>query len=298
MLYFLRVVERLVPPGVVAGRFRVRPPLVKPSKLTLDRSGKNLSQGWAVNFAVGCTHACKFCYVDSIWKSYGGRFGDIVKTVWGNYLLLPENLEQAVRLTPWRRWSGVEVLMSSTHDPYLPQLADGARRILEAALPDGVSFCIQTRSALALRDLPLIAEYGEQVRLQVSVATMSRDLSRLIEPRVPPVESRLKLLTKARDMNVRTGVIIAPVLPPVPQRTDWRQDMKEIFAALSEVRPDFVYGESLHIRGSNIELLARVLGFRITRESLVRLDREAGELFHELCRTYGLKSVWWREYDV
>jgi len=287
-----------VPPGVVVGGFRVKPPLVKPSRLSLDRSGKNLSHGWAVNFAVGCTHACPFCYVDSIWKSYGGRFGDIVKTVWGNYILLPENLEQAVSLTPWRRWSGVEVLMSSTHDPYLPQLADGARRILEAALPNGVNFCIQTRSPLASRDLPLIAEYREQVRLQVSVATMCRDLSRLIEPRVPPVSSRLKLLTKARDMGVRTGVIIAPVLPPVPQRTDWRQDMKEIFAALSEVRPDFVYGESLHIRGSNIELLARVLGFRITRESLVRLDREAGELFHELCATYGLKSVWWREYDV
>lgn len=42
MLYSGHAVEFSVPPGIVAGWFRIKLPLVKPSKLTLDRSEKNL----------------------------------------------------------------------------------------------------------------------------------------------------------------------------------------------------------------------------------------------------------------
>jgi len=142
--------------GLLVSRFKIKPPLVKPSKLTSKNAGdvgKDLSNGWAVNFAIGCSFACPFCYVDSIWKRYGRNISPAVELAWGSYLLLPTNLEEAIEATPWHRWSGVEVLMSSTHDPYLPQLADSARKILEAALPKGVKFCIQTRSPLAARYL-------------------------------------------------------------------------------------------------------------------------------------------------
>ena len=37
--------------------------LVKPSSLSVEGNGKDLSDGWAVNFAVGCTHGCLFSYV-------------------------------------------------------------------------------------------------------------------------------------------------------------------------------------------------------------------------------------------
>jgi DNA repair photolyase len=42
--------------------------IVRRSDLSKDSSGKDLSDGWAVNFAVGCTHGCLFCYVDRIWR--------------------------------------------------------------------------------------------------------------------------------------------------------------------------------------------------------------------------------------
>jgi len=139
---------------VIVSDYVLAPPLVKPSKLTvsgLGGVGKDLSHGWAVNFAVGCSHACPFCYVDAIWKGYGRkRFGSVVEERWGEYLLLPKNLSEAIEKTPWEKWKNLEVLMSSTHDPYLPQLADGARKILEAGLPKGVMFCVQTRSLMLL----------------------------------------------------------------------------------------------------------------------------------------------------
>jgi DNA repair photolyase len=250
-----------------------------------------------VNFAVGCSFGCPFCYVDYIWKGYGrAKFGPVVDLRWGDYLLLPNNLDEAIRATPWERWSGVEVLMSSTHDPFLPQLVEGAMKILEVALPRGVRFCIQTRSPLAARSIPLLSRYREQVRLQVSIATMDRQFARLIEPRVAPPESRLNLLKKAKEAGLRVGVVIAPVFPPMPQRPDWRSDMEEIFRALADIDPDYIYGESLHIRGMNVIYLKEVLGVEIGHKELSRLDREAGRLFRELTRRYRLRGTWWYEY--
>jgi DNA repair photolyase len=285
---------------LLVSKFRINPPLVKPSRLTSRDAGgvgKELSNGWAVNFAVGCSFGCPFCYVDYIWKGYGrAKFGPVVDLKWGDYLLLPSNLDEAIKTTPWERWSDVEVLMSSTHDPFLPQLVEGAMKILEAALPKGVKFCIQTRSPLAARSIPLLARYREQVRLQVSIATMDRYFSRLIEPRVASPEARLNLLRKAKEAGLKVGVIIAPVFPPVPQRPDWRSDMEEIFRALADIEPDFIYGESLHIRGMNVVYLREVLGVEIGHKELSRLDREAGRLFRELTRRYRLRGTWWYEY--
>jgi DNA repair photolyase len=285
---------------LLVSKFRINPPLVKPSRLTSRDAGgvgKELSNGWAVNFAVGCSFGCPFCYVDYIWKGYGrAKFGPVVDLKWGDYLLLPSNLDEAIKATPWERWSDVEVLMSSTHDPFLPQLVEGAMKILEAALPKGVKFCIQTRSPLAARSIPLLAMYREQVRLQVSIATMDRYFSRLIEPRVASPEARLNLLRKAKEAGLKVGVIIAPVFPPVPQRPDWRSDMEEIFRALADIEPDFIYGESLHIRGMNVIYLKEVLGVEISRKELSRLDHEAGRLFRELTMRYRLRGTWWYEY--
>jgi DNA repair photolyase len=284
----------------LVSEFRINPPLVKPSRLTSKDAGgvgKDLSNGWVVNFAVGCSFGCPFCYVDYIWKGYGrAKFGSVVDLRWGDYLLLPTNLDEAIKVTPWERWNGVEVLMSSTHDPFLPQLVEGAIKILEAALPKGVRFCIQTRSPLAARSIPILSRHREQVRLQVSIATMDRQFSRLIEPRVASPEARLNLLRKAKEAGLRVGVIIAPIFPPVPQRPDWRSDMEEIFRELAAIEPDFVYGESLHIRGMNVVYLKEVLGVEISHKELSKLDREAGRQFEELAERYRVRGVWWYEY--
>src|SRR5207247_70871 len=113
---------------------------------------------------------------------------------WGDYFMVPENLDEAIEDTPWEKWAGKEVMLSSMHDPYLPQLASWTREILERALPAGVRFCIQTRSLLVLKDLDILAAHADQIRLQVSVATSSLALQRIIEPNVPTPTRRFNVL--------------------------------------------------------------------------------------------------------
>jgi DNA repair photolyase len=289
----------MVSEHIVFGKYEVRAPLVRKSRLTTrDRGGvgKNLSTGLVVNFAIGCTHACPFCYVDAIHKRFFISKYPIVNREWGEYLLIPEptSFRKALAETPWRRWRGELVLMSSTHDPFLPQLLPYAQAILETGLRHGVHFLIQTRSLNALRVLPLLAKYRDQVIFQVSIATMNEELRRLIEPRVPPARARLAMLKRAKELGLKVGVIIAPILPPVRQRPDVGADLNTLMRELANIGVDQVFGEMLHIRGSNIKRLEQLLG-----EGLVinkELDVEIGAIFEGLLRKYGLKGEYWYEY--
>jgi DNA repair photolyase len=282
---------------VSRGTYECTVPLIRASRLTSkDRGGigKNLSEGWCVNFAVGCTHGCPFCYVDSIHKRFGRRrYGDLVGRRWGDYFLIPRNLNEAIRDTPWRRWSGIEVMMSSTHDPYLRELAQYSRSILKIGLARGVRFCIQTRSHLVERDFELLAKYRDQVRLQISVATMNKALARRIEPRAPVPSRRIAVLSKARRLGIETGVIIAPVFPPNGIRPDLGGDLAEIVDSLSEVNPNLIFGESLHIRGDNKRLVEEALCEEIPLGN--GFDMHAGLAFKMALNEHGLKGTWWPE---
>ena len=272
----------------------IRAPLVKRSRLNAYDAGKALSDGWVVNFAVGCTFGCPFCYVDSIHRLYNPyRLSrEFLKEDWGSYFLIPSNLEDAIRETPWFRWSGVEVLMSSTHDPYLPQLyypKPYPRLILEHALPQGVRFRILTRSLLVLKDVDLLVRYRGQVMVMYSIPTLDEGLSRIIEPRVPPPSARLLALRRLRETGLRVGVIIAPIIP----RPDLDRDLSRLMGELAGIGVDVVYGEMLHVRGLNMERLKK-LGVNVAVNRVV--DEEIGRLFNGLLGKYGLKGTYWYEF--
>ncbi len=270
--------------------------LVKPSALSAASSGKDLSDGWAVNFAVGCTHGCLFCYVDRVWRLhaanrrsayYGLELGE-----WGRYFYVPENLEEAIRKTLWRRWRGARLLMSSMHDPYLPELyfpRRWPRRILEAALPHGVRFTVLTRSVLPMQDFDLYARYRGQILLMASIPTLDDGFARITEPKAPPPSARLAMLKKARETGVEVGVVVAPIIV----RPGWREDLERVFKAVAEVGPRVVFGETLHARGLN---LARLRNAGVSAQVGPSVDREVGRFFEKLLHEFGLRGAYWYEY--
>ena len=284
---------------VVQKEYHIKWPLIRKSKLASKEKGgigKDLSEGWAINFAIGCTHACIFCYADSLHKRvYGKKYG-ISGIPWGFYLLKPRNIDEAIERTNWSRWKGKEVLMSSTHDPYLLQLYPIPRKILEAALPEGVRFCIQTRSPLVLKDLDLLAEYKEQIRLQISISTYYPEFARLIEPRVPPPKARFDIIRKAREKGIDIGVIVAPIFPPNSAREDLSRDLDMIMKTLAKIRPDHIYGEMLHARGANLVMIETMLNTKFKKEKLLAWDKKIEYLFYEKLAEHGLSGEYWPEH--
>jgi DNA repair photolyase len=279
--------------------YLINSPIVKRSRLTKKENGgigKDLSEGWAANYSIGCSHACTFCYVDSIHRRYRGKRFGFEDVPWGKYLLIPQNLDDAIEQTTWSTWSGKEVMLSSTHDPYLPQLAKHTRHILELALPQGVRFCIQTRAPLVRRDLGLLEEHSDQVRIQVSIATMDRRFARAIEPRVAPPEARLTIIKEAKAHDLSTGIIIAPVFPSIKLRPDPSRDVDLLMSRLADLRPDHIYGECLHARGSNLAWTEQAIGERIAASDLKVFDRTFQRMFRRLLMKHGLKGEWWPDH--
>jgi len=270
--------------------------IVKRSSLSADKSGKDLSDGWAANFAFGCSHGCLFCYVDRIWRLHAANkhspYRGLELKEWGQYLYVPGDLEEQIKRTPWRRWSGARVLMSSTHDPYLPELYwpnKWPRRILEAALPHGVKFTILTRSTLPTQDFDLYAKYRGQVLLMASIPTLDSSFTRVTEPRAPPPEARLAMLRRAKELGIPIGVVVAPIIT----RDGWKKDLERLFIALAELQPSVIYGESMHARGLN---LARLRTAGVEAQAGPAVDREVGRVFEELLQEHGLRGAYWREY--
>jgi DNA repair photolyase len=292
------------------GYYEIKPPLIKPSALTASKAGKELSDGYALNYAVGCTHACRFCYVDPIHKRFtrsrlikekekenNGKNNNadtnIIDRPWGMYMLIPtkESFLHALMNTEWYRWKDKEVMLSSTHDPYLPELYEYTRKILEASLPYGVRYCIQTRSLLVRNDFDLLLKHREQIRLQYSIMTLNLTLYRLLEPRVPSPYARLNVLKEASTLGLKTvGVIIAPIFPI----EGWREDLEMLFKELATTIPNItVYGEILHRRGSNLRYI-KELGISIT-EDLEDFDKQVGSHFEALLAKYNLEGRYWYE---
>ena len=295
------------------GYYEIKPPLIKPSALTASKAGKELSDGYALNYAVGCTHACRFCYVDSIHKRFTRSrllkkekenadtnvntnvdvdASIITDRPWGMYMLIPtkDSFWYALMNTPWYRWKDKEVILSSTHDPCLPELYDYTRKILETSLPYGVRYCIQTRSLLVRKDFDLLLKYKEQIRLQYSIMTLNITLYRLLEPRVPSPYARLNVLKEASGLGLKVGVIIAPILPV----KGWREDLEMLFKELATIPNITVYGEILHRRGSNLKYI-KEQGISIT-EDLEDFDKQVGSHFETLLSKYGLKGRYWYEH--
>jgi DNA repair photolyase len=135
----------------------------------------------------------------------------------------------------------------------------------------------------------LYVRYRGQVFLMSSIPTLDDGFARVTEPRAPPPSARLSMLRRAREAGLEVGVVVAPIIV----RARWKEDLERLFKALAELRPAVVYGESLHIRGLN---LARLRAAGVEADVGPAADREAGMLFEELLRRYGLRGAYWYEY--
>jgi DNA repair photolyase len=141
-----------------------------------------------------------------------------------------------------------------------------------------------------MQDFDLYAKYREQIVLMASIPTLDSNFTRITEPRAPPPEARLAMLKKAKELGIKVGIVVAPIIT----RSGWRQDLERLFEALAELQPAAVYGESLHARGLN---LARLRAAGVEADVGPAADREVGMLFEELLRRYGLRGAYWYEYD-
>lgn len=267
---------------------------------------KSLSN-WAFNVAVGCSHACRFCYVPSAatikqgpkLAEYGVKDPD---AEWGDYVLLRPWDEdkflaslRAAENTPRSHLKpdgNRAVMYCSTTDPYQvirhpdPEwqrmLGQHARKLVRRSLElirdhSTLNVRILTRSPLARADFDLFKSFGPRLLFGMSLPTLRNDLAKIYEPKAPAPSQRLAALHAAREAGLHVYVAVAPTYPECDEA-----DLRATLRAVAEIEPVTIFHEPINIRAENVE----------------RIRSHAGELGVKLKTGVFETREQWQDYAV
>lgn len=166
----------------------------------------------SLNPYTGCSFGCTYCYVRQMPVSLfrKGEWGVWVDVKQEAASLLRKELRRAKSKGP------VTIFMSSSTDPYQPAeyKEKVTRSMLEVMVEEPPDFLlVQTRSPLVRRDLDLLFQLKDRVRVSMTVETDLEAVRRQFTPNAPPIPARLKTLQLLAEAGVPTQAAIAPVLP-------------------------------------------------------------------------------------
>ena len=204
---------------------------------------------WTVNPYRGCEVGCRYCYARPTHEYLGhadpGEFEERIYVKRAD----PERLVATLRRA---RAAGQEIAIGTATDPYQP--AEGRFRVSEAVLRalirvPGLRVGITTKCTAITRDVPLLAEVaaGSTLTVNISLISLDRDLLRVIEPRAPRPDLRLRAMETLSAAGIRTRLFAMPILPLV---TDAEGALRDLVAAAARAGAGHVIWNVLLLRGA------------------------------------------------
>jgi DNA repair photolyase len=147
-------------------------------------------------------------------------------------------------------WKGEHIALGTNTDPY--QWVEGRYKLMPGiweAMRDAANPCsILTKSPLLLRDLPLMKEINERADFSaaLSVPTIDERAWRATEPHTPNPRARLEALAELTRAGIRTGVLVAPLMPGI---NDSPEQVAKIVELATQAGASYISGIALHLRG-------------------------------------------------
>ncbi|NIV17120.1 MAG: PA0069 family radical SAM protein [Woeseiaceae bacterium] len=170
----------------------------------------------SINPYQGCEHGCIYCYARPSHS----------------YLDLSPGLDFETRifykpnaasrlLETWEKRSYVckPITIGANTDPYQPaeKSLTITRQLLERFLEHKHPVSLITKSHLVIRDLDILEQLAELnlCSVAISLPTLDDALKRIMEPRVPSAEARLRAIEKLGKAGIATSVLMAPLIPAI-----------------------------------------------------------------------------------
>jgi DNA repair photolyase len=203
---------------------------------------------WTVNPYRGCSHSCHYCFARAYHAYLDMGIGDD----FSSRIVVKTNVVEVLRrelASP--RWSGAPIAMGTATDPY--QHCEGRYRLTRGVVRTLADFgnplSMLTKSTLIVRDLDEFRRLDGAAELTVamSVGTLDEEVRRVVEPGTPPGRRRLDILARFSDAGIRTGVLVAPILPGL---TDDEEHLDAVLAACVEAGVSWASAIVLHVRPS------------------------------------------------
>lgn len=170
----------------------------------------------SINPYRGCEHGCVYCFARPTHAYLGLSPG----LDFESRLFAKPDAPALLRKELARRGYVCQPIALGTNtDPYQPVERERriTRGILEVLAEHEHPVTIVTKSDLVVRDLDILGPMAAKglASLSLSVTSLDRDLSRLMEPRAPTPEKRLAAIRASAAVGVPTGVLVAPIIPAV-----------------------------------------------------------------------------------
>jgi DNA repair photolyase len=221
---------------------------------------KSLSN-WNFNIAVGCSHACRFCYVPATLQ---GRIRSTMADYnvsdpdaeWGKYVLVRRfdrdiflhslSHAESTPIELLEVGGNRAVIYCSTTDPYQvirmngditqqKELHEEARSMVRESLElireySTLNVRILTRSPAAVLDFDIFKSFGPRLLFGMSLPTLDDRLAQIYEPHAPSPSARLRCLRAAADYGLNIFVAVAPMYPEIG-----REDLTRTLEALAGI---------------------------------------------------------------
>ena len=97
------------------------------------------------------------------------------------------------------------------------------------------------------RDLEVLQEVSRRHKLTIhlTVTTMNADLARILEPRAPRPDLRMRTVARLRAAGLRAGVLCSPLMPGI---TDARSSVAAVAKAAAEAGASFMAAGALFLK--------------------------------------------------
>ncbi len=199
---------------------------------------KCLRSRYSLNLTDGCPHECIYCYARAMPSSppHGVFF-------------LRSNIVEYVKRFVRNARIVKPIYMSPVSDPLATgELAKLTVELAEFFVNEGVPFYLVTKGRVPLSLFRVIEGFPFFV-LQVSLNTLDKEVSRLLEPNAPPPDLRIRNIVRAKDYGVFT---VLREDPHMPFLTDSPEQIKELTSLALDLEVDHIVGSFVGIRTSSL----------------------------------------------
>ena len=214
------------------------------------RSALNRVEGmpfeWTLNPYRGCTHGCHYCFARRYHTQFELDAGDEFASV----ILVKVNLVPVLRRELQRpSWKRELVALGTATDPYQPieghyKLTRGALEALAGArTPVG----LVTKGPMVVRDTDVLQDVARAsgCTVYLSVPSIDEDAWRRLEPGTAHPLQRLRAVRTLARAGIRTGVLMAPLVPGI---TADRLSIERTLRAIAAHEAHFVGANVLYLQ--------------------------------------------------
>jgi DNA repair photolyase len=247
-------------------------------------SNPQMPFAWTINPYRGCEFGCVYCYA-----RYTHEFLELRDPMDFERRIFvkrhaAEVLERTLARTPIRRDA---IAIGTATDPYQPAERQFGltRSMLEVfARLGGIRLSITTKSNLVVRDLDLLQRINERSELSVnfSLITLNRRLQRILEPRAPRPELRLRAMQTLAAAGIRCAVLMMPMIPGL---TDSPGSIESVIEAASRHGAAEIHSRTLFLKPS------------AARRFLPFIEARFPSLAQQMKQRYGTSTYGPRDYD-